>query len=205
MTFSECICHFLPGLLAGCTSIQIIRSRQWGEGTRFGPLKVKAKSQHSCLSTHLFPFASPTNHYSIDPSLQTSIKIKTGWHGYSHCFQGTPTGIYHWLLCNDHRNKCQCPSQEHWDWCKPRLQSYSVLSLRILKWMPARLPGFHLENRRVCELHSFCMYKLIDVPMWLCRSLGPENLLLKGATLKNTQKICGESNDWLWLYHSSLY
>lgn len=31
--------------------------------------------------------------------------------------------------------------------------------------------------------------------MWLCRSLGPENLLLKGATLKNTQKICGESND----------
>lgn len=29
--------------------------------------------------------------------------------------------------------------------------------------------------------------------MWLCRSLGPENLLLKGATLKNTQKIYGES------------
>lgn len=25
--------------------------------------------------------------------------------------------------------------------------------------------------------------------------LGPENLLLKGATLKNTQKICGESEN----------
>ena len=27
------------------------------------------------------------------------------------------------------------------------------------------------------------------------RSLGPENLLLKGATLKNTQKIYGELQD----------
>lgn len=159
------------------------------------PLKVRAKSKHSCLSTHLFPFASLTNHYCIDPSLQTSIKIKTGWHGFGRCFQSTPTGIYHWLLCNGHINKCQCPSQEHGDRCKPRLQSYCVLSLRILEWMPACLPGFHLENGGVCGLHSFCVTKLFDLLMWSCRSLGPENLLLKGATLKNTQKIYGESKD----------
>lgn len=155
---------------------------------------MRAKSKRSCLSTHLFPFASPTNHCSIDPSLQTSIKIKTGWHCFSHCFQSTPTGIYHWLLCNGHINKCQCPSQEHWDRCKPRLQSYCVLSLRILERMPVCLPVFHLENVGVCGLHSLCMTELFDLLMGFCRSLGPENLLLKGATLKNTQKICGKWN-----------
>lgn len=77
----------------------------------------------------------------------------------------------------------------------PRLQSYCVLSLRILERMPACLPGFHLANGRLCRLHSFCMTKLFDVLMWSCRSLGPENLLLKGATLKNTQKIYGKLND----------
>lgn len=159
------------------------------------PLKVRTKSKHSCLSTHLFPFASPTNHYCIDPWLQTSIKIKTGWHGFGRRFQSTPTGIYHWLAFVSMAITKQCPSQEHWDWCKPRLQSYCVLSLRILEWMPTCLPGFHLENGGVCGLHSFRLTKLFDLLMWLCRSLGPENLLLKGATLKNTQKICGESKD----------
>lgn len=120
--------------------------------------------------------------------------MKTGWHCFSYCFQVTPTGIYHWLFCNGHINKCQCPSQEHWDPCKPRLQSFCVLSLRILEWMPACLPGFNLEIIRVCGLHSLSLTKLSDVLLWLCRSLGPENLLLKGATLKNTQKISGESN-----------
>lgn len=33
------------------------------------------------------------------------------------------------------------------------------------------------------------------------RSLGPENLLLKGATLKNTKKIYGEL--FFFFYHSS--
>uniref|UniRef100_A0A7N8WRU7 Phospholipid-transporting ATPase n=1 Tax=Mastacembelus armatus TaxID=205130 RepID=A0A7N8WRU7_9TELE len=41
------------------------------------------------------------------------------------------------------------------------------------------------------DLYNFSMTKLLDVLMLLSRSLGPENLLLKGATLKNTQKICG--------------
>lgn len=117
---------------------------------------LRAKSKHSFLSTHLFPFSSPTNHYSIDPLSQTSIKIKTGWHSFSYSFQTTPTGIYHWLLCNSHINKCQCPSQEHWSWCKPRLQSYCVLSLRILESMPAWLPGCHLENRSVWIAQLLC-------------------------------------------------
>ncbi len=149
------------------------------------------QNQNSCLSAQLFPFASPANRYCIDPSLQTSVKIKMGWHGFSHCFQSSPTGIYHWLLCNSHINKCQCPSQEHWDWCKPRPQSYCVLSLRIVELMPTCLPGFHFPF--FGGLHSFRTSKQFDLLMWLSRSLGPENLLLKGATLKNTQKICGKS------------
>uniref|UniRef100_A0A671USA4 Phospholipid-transporting ATPase n=1 Tax=Sparus aurata TaxID=8175 RepID=A0A671USA4_SPAAU len=50
-------------------------------------------------------------------------------------------------------------------------------------------PQPDLYNVSVCTAQL--LTKLSDLLMGLCRSLGPENLLLKGATLKNTQKICG--------------
>lgn len=85
------------------------------------------------------------------------------------------------------------PSQEHCDQSKPRLQSSCVFSLHPSEWMPACLSGFHVESVWVCTAQLLCAL-MFAVLVWCYRSLGPENLLLKGATLKNTQKICGRLN-----------
>lgn len=89
------------------------------------------------------------------------------------------------------------PPENIWSRCELKLPPGRLLSLpagRPLERMLERLLGVRAESVGVCWLFSFCVVTLLfGFLMWCGRSLGPENLLLKGATLKNTQKICGKS------------
>lgn len=85
----------------------------------------------------------------------------------------------------------RCPSQEHWE--DARLDCSCTVTIYVT--VDARFPArFTFSGcRGVWIVYLLYDYTRFDLLIWLSRSLGPENLLLKGATLKNTQKICGES------------
>lgn len=109
-----------------------------------------------------------------------AVKLKniTGWHLCSFSFQALPR-TFITVFCNSHAGSS---SQEH------RVLASTCNTAWCLDSSPP-LP---------CLKHTFVfvftVVKLSGLPLWCCRSLGPENLLLKGATLKNTQKICGKLN-----------